>query len=44
LAEAAFYVNELTMLFVNSRRYTVVDRSDIDKVLSEQNFQMSGAD
>jgi hypothetical protein len=40
--EAAFYVNDLTMQFVNARRYTVVDRSDIDKVLSEQNFQMSG--
>jgi len=40
--EAAFYLNELTIQFVNSRRYTVVDRSDIDKVLVEQNFQMSG--
>jgi hypothetical protein len=40
--EAAFYVNDLTMQFVNARRFTVVDRSDIDKVLSEQNFQMSG--
>jgi len=40
--EATFYVNELTMQFVNARRFTVVDRSDIDKVLSEQNFQMSG--
>ena len=40
--EADFYVNELTMQFVNSKRFTVVDRSDIDKVLTEQNFQMSG--
>jgi hypothetical protein len=40
--EAAFYLNELTIQFVNSRRYTVVDRNDIDKVLTEQNFQMSG--
>jgi hypothetical protein len=40
--EAAFYLNELTLHFVNSRKYTVVDRSDIDKVLGEQNFQMSG--
>jgi len=40
--EVAFYVNELTMQFVNSKRFTVVDRSDIDKVLTEQNFQMSG--
>jgi len=40
--EAAFYVNELTIQFVNCRRYTIVDRNDIDKVLMEQNFQMSG--
>ena len=40
--EATFYVNELTIQFVNSKRFTVVDRSDIDKVLNEQNFQMSG--
>ena len=40
--EAAFYVNELTLHFVNTRNYTVVDRNDIDKVLTEQNFQMSG--
>jgi len=40
--EAAFYLNELTLQFVNSRKYTVVDRGDIDKVLVEQNFQMSG--
>jgi hypothetical protein len=40
--EAAFYLNELTLLFVNSRNYTVVERSDVDKVLSEQNFQLSG--
>jgi hypothetical protein len=40
--EAAFYLDELTLHFVNARNYTVVDRSDIDKVLVEQNFQMSG--
>jgi len=40
--EATFYVNELTVQFVNSRKYTVVDRSNIDAVLTEQNFQMSG--
>jgi len=40
--EATFYLNDLTMNFVNSRKYTVVDRNDIDKVLTEQNFQMSG--
>jgi hypothetical protein len=40
--EADFYVNELTMHFVNTRNYTVVDRTDVDKILKEQNFQMSG--
>jgi TolB-like protein len=40
--EATFYVNELTIQLVNSRKYTVVDRNDVDKVLMEQNFQMSG--
>jgi hypothetical protein len=40
--EAIFYVNELTIRFVNSRRYIVVERNDVDKVLMEQNFQMSG--
>jgi hypothetical protein len=40
--EATFYLNELTINFVNARRYTVVDRNDIDKVLTEQNFQMTG--
>jgi len=40
--EAAFYLNELTLQFVNSKNYTVVDRSNIDAVLKEQNFQLSG--
>jgi len=40
--EEAFYLNELTLHFVNSGRYTVVDRGDIDSVIAEQNFQMSG--
>jgi hypothetical protein len=40
--EAAFYLNELTLQFVNSKNYTIVDRSNIDSVLKEQNFQMSG--
>ena len=40
--EGNFYLNELTLQFVNARRFTVVDRNDIDKVLNEQNFQMSG--
>jgi hypothetical protein len=41
-SEGTYYLNELTLQFVNERKYTIVDRSDIDKVLSEQNFQMSG--
>jgi len=40
--ESAFYVNELTLQFVNSRNYTVVDRSDINAVFAEQNFQLTG--
>lgn len=40
--EATFYVNELTLHFVNTRNYTVVERSNIESVLAEQNFQMSG--
>jgi hypothetical protein len=40
--EGTYYLNELTLQFVNSRRFTVVDRNDIDKVLTEQNFQLSG--
>jgi hypothetical protein len=40
--EGYYYLNELTLQFVNARRFTVVDRSDIDAVLNEQNFQMSG--
>ncbi|MDR1869489.1 MAG: CsgG/HfaB family protein [Treponema sp.] len=40
--ESAFYVNEMTLQFVNSKNFTVVDRSNIDAVLTEQNFQMSG--
>ena len=40
--EAAFYLNELTLKFVNTKNYTVVDRNNIDAVLREQNFQTSG--
>jgi hypothetical protein len=42
--EATFYVNELTIQFVNSKKYTVVDRNDVDKVLAEQDFQSAFAD
>jgi hypothetical protein len=40
--EGMFYADELTVLFVNARRYTVVDRASVDVVLAEQNFQTSG--
>ena len=40
--EATFYLNELTLQFVNTRNYTVVDRSNIDAVLAEQDLQLSG--
>jgi hypothetical protein len=39
--EAAFYLNELTLHFVNTGNYTVVDRTNIDTVLAEQDFQLS---
>ncbi|MDR3020410.1 MAG: CsgG/HfaB family protein [Treponema sp.] len=41
-AEGGFYIDELTLTFVNARAFTIIDRKDIDKVLAEQNFQMSG--
>jgi hypothetical protein len=40
--EAAFYVNELTLQFFNSKNYTIVERSNIDAVFKEQGFQLSG--
>jgi TolB-like protein len=41
--EGAFLTDELTLAFVNARRFTVMERKDIDAVLREQNFQLSGA-
>jgi hypothetical protein len=40
--EGVYYADELAVMFVNARRYTMVDRASIDVVLGEQNFQMSG--
>jgi hypothetical protein len=40
--EGIYYIDELTVFFVNARKYAVVDRRSIDIVLAEQNFQMSG--
>jgi len=42
--EAAFYVNELTIQFVNLKAYTVLERRSVDAVLKEQDFQMAYAD
>ncbi|MDR1218201.1 MAG: CsgG/HfaB family protein [Treponema sp.] len=40
--EGAFFLDELTLRFVNGRKYIVVDRRDIEAALAEQNFHMSG--
>jgi hypothetical protein len=40
--EGAFLVDGLALLFVNGRRFTVVERKDIDAALGELNFQASG--
>jgi TolB-like protein len=43
-AKAGEYViEELTVLFVNSRKYDVVDRRSLDLIRDEQNFQITGA-
>jgi hypothetical protein len=40
--EGVFLVDELTLRFVNARRFTMIERRSINAVLEEQNFQMSG--
>jgi TolB-like protein len=40
--EGEFVFEELTMLFVNAKRFTVVGRKNIEDIKNEQNFQMSG--
>jgi curli biogenesis system outer membrane secretion channel CsgG len=40
--EGALLSDEVTLAFVNARRFTVIDRVNIDAVLREQNFQLSG--
>jgi TolB-like protein len=37
-----YVIEELTLLFVNSRKYDVVDRKSLDIIRDEQNFQMAG--
>jgi hypothetical protein len=41
-AESDYVMDELSVLFVTSRKYTIVDRSALDIIKQEQNFQMSG--
>jgi len=40
--EGTYFLDEITLRFVNARRYTIVDRRDIEVILAEQNFQVSG--
>ena len=40
-AKRGFFA-KLTLQFVNTKNYTVVDRTNVDTVLKEQNFQVSG--
>lgn len=37
-----YVIDELTLLFVNSGKYDVVDRVSLDIIRNEQNFQMTG--
>ncbi|MDR1398863.1 MAG: CsgG/HfaB family protein [Treponema sp.] len=41
-AEAEYIIEEMSLLFVNSRKYTIVDRRTLDAIRQERNFQMSG--
>jgi hypothetical protein len=41
-AEEDFAAEELTLLLVNTRRHSIVDRRNIDLIRAEQNFQLSG--
>jgi hypothetical protein len=40
--EGEMLLNELTVLFVNSTKYIIVDRRDLEEIKKEQLFQMSG--
>jgi len=39
---AEYVVDELELQFVNSNKFTIVDRRRLDQIRNEQNFQMSG--
>jgi TolB-like protein len=38
-----YVIEELTLLFVNAKKYDIVDRRSLDIIREEQNFQMTGA-
>jgi curli biogenesis system outer membrane secretion channel CsgG len=40
--EGEFALEELTLFLVNSRKYSVVDRRNLDLIRAEQDFQLSG--
>jgi hypothetical protein len=40
--DSNFILEELTVLFVNSQQFTIVDRQTLDAIKQERNFQMSG--
>jgi TolB-like protein len=40
--DSSFILEELTVLLVNSRKFTVVDRQTLDAIRKERNFQVSG--
>jgi hypothetical protein len=39
---SGFILEELTVLFVNSKQFTIVDRQTLDAIRREHNFQLSG--
>jgi hypothetical protein len=41
-AEGSRLLQELTVLFVDAKKYIIVDRADLAELEKEQNFQMSG--
>lgn len=41
-SESEYIIEELSVLFVNSRKFTVVDRRMLDAIRQERNFQLSG--
>jgi hypothetical protein len=40
--EGEYIISELSVLLVNSQKFVVVDRKNLDEIRSEQNFQMTG--